>query len=66
MDGWDGLLIGLIEVEQRLQIIAMLDEVEEATLHYRMPVRLVPQPLYVNDDGDTVVTYAYAPREVTS
>jgi uncharacterized protein len=62
MDDWEPHLIGLVLLEEGLQVIGMLSGVDESELSYRMPVATSPLPLYTNADGDVVVTYAFSPR----
>lgn len=61
MQGWSPHLIGLVEIENGLQVIGMLATDDESVLGYRADMVLTTRSLYRNDDGDDVVTYAFAP-----
>jgi hypothetical protein len=60
MDDWAPYAIGLVEVPEGLRVLAMLTEHER--LEIGMPLELVVEPLYVDDEGRQVLTYKYAPR----
>ena len=54
---------GVVEIDgTALQVITRLTEADPARLHVGQPVRLVLEPLCVDDDGTSVVTYAFAPE----
>jgi uncharacterized OB-fold protein len=54
---------GVVQLEgTALQVISRLTEPDPARLHVGQPVRLVLAPLCTDDDGTSVVTYAFAPE----
>ena len=61
MDPWAPYAIGLVEVEEGLQVIAMLTGLELDGLEIGTPLRLVTERLHEDDDGTAVLTYKYAP-----
>ena len=52
---------GVVELPEGLRIITRLTESEPVRLAHGEPVHLVLAPLHVDDEGRTVVTYAFAP-----
>jgi len=60
MDNWSPHLIGLVEIENGLQVMGLLSNDDETALAYRVAMVLTTRALYLNDDGDDVVTYAFA------
>lgn len=52
--------VGYVELPE-LIIEARLTESEPAKLSEGMPMQLVAEPLYTDDQGNTVMTYAFAP-----
>lgn len=52
---------GVVELPEGLRVIARLTEADPARLAFGDPMRLVAAPLHVDDEGRTVVTYAFAP-----
>ncbi len=66
MDNWSPHLIGLIEIESGLQVMGMLATDDEAALAYLGAMVLTTRSLYLNDDGDDVVTYAFAPAPASA
>lgn len=66
MDNWSPHLIGLVEVEGGLQVMGMLATDDDAALAYRTSMVLTTRSLYENEDGDDVLTYAYAPASASA
>jgi uncharacterized OB-fold protein len=52
---------GVVELPEGLRLITRLTEADGARLDFGMPVTLAFVPLYVDDEGRQVVTYAFAP-----
>ena len=52
--------VGYVELPE-LKVEARLTESEPAMLHDGMAMELTVEPLFVNEDGDEVVTFAFAP-----
>jgi uncharacterized OB-fold protein len=52
---------GVVELPEGLRVITRLTEADPARLGHGDAVRLVLEPLHVDDEGRTVVTYAFAP-----
>jgi hypothetical protein len=50
----------------RLEVIARLTEVDLARLRPNLPMRLEVAPLYTDDDGQVVLSWAFAPLEVAA
>ena len=54
---------GVVEIDgTALQVITRLTEADPTRLRIGQPVRLVLEPLCADDDGTSVVTYAFAPE----
>jgi uncharacterized OB-fold protein len=53
--------VGYVEIDGKVRVESRLTEADPDELHIGMPVELVVDPLFVNDDGDEVVTFAFAP-----
>lgn len=62
MDDWQPYAIGLVEIPEGLRILGMLTGCALDELHVDMPVELVTEPLYRDEEGTEVLTYKYAPR----
>ncbi len=54
---------GVVEVENGLRVIARLTESRLERLRPGLPVHLVVEPLFTDDDGETVLSYAFRPEE---
>ncbi len=54
---------GVVELAEGLRLITRLTVSDPALLRYRQPMRLVTSPLHIDDEGRSVVTYAFAPSE---
>lgn len=52
---------GIVELEAGLEVIARLTEPRLDRLRLGLPMRLVLEPLFTDEDGTPVVTYAFAP-----
>ncbi len=52
---------GVVELDEGLRVIGRLTEAEPSLLRRGQPMTLVVVPLHTDDDGRTVVTYAFAP-----
>jgi uncharacterized OB-fold protein len=62
--GYDGALpfgFGVVELSDGLRVITRLTETDPHALAFGQPMHLVSDPLQTDDDGTTVVTYAFAP-----
>lgn len=61
MDDWEPYAIGLVEVPEGLRVMAMLTGIGPDGPQIGMPLTLVAEALYVDDEGREVLTYKYAP-----
>lgn len=52
---------GVVELPEGLRLITRLTETDGARLDVGIPVRLAFVPLHVDDEGQQVMTYAFAP-----
>jgi uncharacterized OB-fold protein len=52
---------GVVELPEGVRIVTRLTEADPTKLTFGMPVHLVVDELHTGDDGDTVVSYAFAP-----
>lgn len=62
MDDWQPYAIGVVEVPEGLRVLGMLTGCRPDELSVDMPVELVTEPLYRDEEGRDVLTYKYAPR----
>jgi uncharacterized OB-fold protein len=54
---------GVVELtSERLRIVTRLAAADPELLEPSLPMRLVADPVFTDDDGTTVVTWAFAPR----
>lgn len=53
---------GVVELADGLQVIARLSEAAPERLRPDLPMRLVIAPLFTDDDGRPVLSYAFAPE----
>jgi hypothetical protein len=53
---------GVVELEGGLRVIARLTEPRLERLRPGLPVRLVVEPLFTDDDGCAVLSYAFRPE----
>ncbi len=52
---------GVVELPEGLRVITRLTEADPSQLHAGQPMHLVLDALHVDDDGNQVVGYAFAP-----
>jgi uncharacterized OB-fold protein len=57
---------GVVELPEGLRIVTRLTESDPHRLRTDQPMHLVAEPLHTDDEGRTVVTYAFAPDEPVS
>lgn len=62
MEEWEPYAIGLVELPEGLRVLGMLTGCPLDELRVDMPVELVTEPLYRDEEGREVLTYKYAPR----
>lgn len=60
-DAWTPYAIGLVDLPEGLRVLGMLTGVPLEELRIDMPVQLVIEPLYRDEDGRDVSTYKFAP-----
>lgn len=53
--------VGYVELPGQVKVETRLTEADPEKLKIGMPMELTLVPLYTNDDGDDVVTFAFAP-----
>jgi uncharacterized OB-fold protein len=53
--------VGYVDIDGKVRVESRLTVAEPSELEIGMQLELVLDPLYVNDDGDQVVTFAFAP-----
>lgn len=53
--------VGLVQLDDVVRVEARLTESDPARLEFGMPVELQIVPFYVDDDGDQIMTFAFAP-----
>ena len=66
--GYDGALpfgFGVVELSDGLRVITRLTVADPDALSFGQPMHLVADALQTDDDGTTVVTYAFAPSGAT-
>ena len=61
MQPWQPYAIGLVEVPEGLRVMAMLAG-DGQDLRIDLPMELVVEPLYLNEEGVEVLTYKYRPE----
>ncbi len=52
---------GVVELPEGLRVITRIESTDVDALRFGMPMRAAIAPLHETDDGDTVVTYTFAP-----
>lgn len=52
---------GVVELSDGLRVIGRLTEADPAALHEGQPMEVVPEVLGTDDDGNELVTWAFAP-----
>lgn len=60
-DGFESFGIGWVELPGQLMVESRLTENDPAKLDFGMPVELVIVPFATDDDGDELMTFAFAP-----
>lgn len=60
-DSWAPYAIGLVELPEGLRVMGMLTGCDLGAITIDMPLELVVEALYQDEDGRDVVTYKYAP-----
>jgi uncharacterized OB-fold protein len=53
--------VGYVEIDGRIRVESRLTEADPANLTFGMDLEMVVDPLYVNSEGEEVVTFAFAP-----
>lgn len=53
--------VGYVDIEGKVRVESRLTVADPAELTIGMDLELIVDPLYTNDDGDEVVTFAFAP-----
>jgi len=53
--------VGLVQLDDVVRVEARLTENDPAKLRFGMDVELAVVPFYVDDEGDEVMTFAFAP-----
>jgi uncharacterized OB-fold protein len=53
---------GIVDLAGRLRVVSRLTEARLDRLRPDLPVRLVVEPLFTDDDGRTVLAYAFRPE----
>ncbi len=57
--------VGYVELPGQVKVESRLTLADPEQLEIGMPMELTLVPLYTNDDGDEVVTFAFAPASTT-
>lgn len=65
-DDFEPFGVGYVEIDGQLRVEGRLTVCDPDLLVIGMRMRLVPHPLFVDDHGECVVTYAFAPVGVDS
>ena len=61
MDDWAPYAIGLVDLGEGVQVMGMLSGVSLDAIEIGMMLSLVAEPLYVDPERGTVLTYMFAP-----
>ena len=61
VDDWQPYAVGLVELPEGLRVLAMLTGAPPGEIPIGEPLTLTTVPLYRDDEGRDVLTYAYAP-----
>ena len=61
MDDWSPYAIGLVDLGEGLQVMAMLSEIALDEIRIGIALRLVFEPLYTDAERGQVLTYKFAP-----
>ena len=62
---WAPYVLGVIELPEQLRVFAMLVSVELSELAIDLPMELTLVPLYSDEQGRAVITYAFKPLDST-
>lgn len=54
--------VGYVEVDGKVRVESRLTVADPEQLEIDMEMEMVIEPLFVNEDGDDVVTFAFAPK----
>jgi uncharacterized protein len=52
---------GVVELPEGLRVVTRLTESDPGRLRFEQPMHLVLDPLHTDDEGRSIVTYAYTP-----
>ena len=63
IDDWSPYAIGLIDLGEGLQVMAMLSGIGFDEIRIGMALRLVLEPLYTDTERGPVLTYKFAPDQ---
>jgi uncharacterized protein len=55
--------VGLVQIDDVVRVETRLTESDPAKLDFGMEVELRMVPLYIDDDGNEIITFAFAPIE---
>ncbi len=61
MDDWSPYALGVVDLGNGVSVMGMLTDVAHDAITIGMPLRLVVEPLHIDDEGRTVLTYKFAP-----
>lgn len=56
---------GIVDLDEGVRVVTRLTEAKTAELSTGQPMRLVVDRLHIDDDGEEVFTYAFAPASDT-
>jgi len=54
---------GIVELPEGLRVVTRLTEADPGRLRFGQPMRLVAEPVFTDDDGNEVVTWAFTPDD---
>lgn len=63
VDDWSPYAIGLIDLGEGVQVMAMLSGIALDEIHIGMALRLMVEPLYTDAERGPVLTYKFAPDD---
>lgn len=61
MDDWAPYLLGLVDLGEGVQVMAMLSGVDADTVQIGMPLQLVTETLFTDPEGGAMATHKFAP-----
>jgi len=61
IDNWEPYIIGLVELDEGVRVMAMLTGISEDQLRIGMDLRLVTEELFADDARGSVLTYKFTP-----